>query len=51
MAPVNAWSKAFNTAQTAFPTDAFTEDCTLIDELRCSPGDHHARPCASGMPR
>jgi ketosteroid isomerase-like protein len=33
MAPVNAWSKAFNTAQTAFPTDAFTEDCTLIDEF------------------
>jgi ketosteroid isomerase-like protein len=33
MAPVNAWVKAFNTAQTTFPSDAFTEDCTVIDEF------------------
>src|ERR1700722_2841466 len=33
MAPVNAWTTAFNTAQTTFPTDAFTEDCTVIDEF------------------
>jgi ketosteroid isomerase-like protein len=33
MAPVNAWVKAFNTAQTTFPSDAFTDDCTVIDEF------------------
>jgi ketosteroid isomerase-like protein len=33
MAPVNAWAKAFNTHQTTFPSDAFTDDCTVIDEF------------------
>ncbi len=31
LVPVNAWAKAFNTHQAAFPSDAFTEDCTVID--------------------
>ena len=33
LAPVNAWAVAFNSAQTAFPSDAFTDDCTVIDEF------------------
>jgi ketosteroid isomerase-like protein len=33
MAPVNAWVKAFNSAQATFPSDAFTDDCTVIDEF------------------
>jgi ketosteroid isomerase-like protein len=31
--PVQAWVRAFSTQQAAFPTDAFTEDCIIIDEF------------------
>lgn len=31
--PVNAWVHAYNSHQMAFPTDAFTDDCTVIDEF------------------
>ena len=31
--PVNAWGDAFNAGQTAFPSEAFTADCTAIDEF------------------
>jgi hypothetical protein len=30
---VNTWGDAFNAGQTAFPSDAFTVDCTVIDEF------------------
>jgi hypothetical protein len=33
LAPVNAWVSAFNSGQTAFPSDAFTDDGTVIDEF------------------
>lgn len=33
LAPVQAWTSAFNMGQTAFPTEAFTEDCVVIDEF------------------
>ena len=33
MAPVNAWVRAFDTHQAQFPSDAFTDDCTVIDEF------------------
>jgi hypothetical protein len=33
LAPVNAWGDAFNAGQTAFPSAAFTDDCTVIDEF------------------
>jgi ketosteroid isomerase-like protein len=33
MAPVTAWVQAFNSGQVAFPSDAFTDDCTVIDEF------------------
>lgn len=33
MAPVNVWVRAFDTHQAQFPSDAFTDDCTVIDEF------------------
>lgn len=33
MAPVSAWTAAFNAGQTNFPSAAFTDDCTVIDEF------------------
>jgi ketosteroid isomerase-like protein len=33
LAPVDAWVHAFSSQQAAFPSDAFTEDCTVIDEF------------------
>jgi ketosteroid isomerase-like protein len=33
MRPVNAWVHAFSTQQAAFPDDAFTDDCLIIDEF------------------
>ena len=32
-APVSAWVHAFNSGQAAFPSDAFTDDCAVIDEF------------------
>jgi len=34
LVPVNVWGDAFNSGQTAFPSAAFTDDCTVIDEFR-----------------
>jgi ketosteroid isomerase-like protein len=31
--PVHAWVHAFSTQQKDFPSDAFTDDCTVIDEF------------------
>jgi ketosteroid isomerase-like protein len=33
MRPVNVWVDAFNSGQMTFPQDAFTDDCTVIDEF------------------
>jgi hypothetical protein len=33
LVPVNVWGDAFNAGQTAFPSVAFTDDCTVIDEF------------------
>ena len=33
LVPVNTWGDAFNAGQVAFPSDAFTDDCTVLDEF------------------
>ena len=33
MAPVLAWANAFSTQQLAFPANAFTDDCVVIDNF------------------
>src|SRR5579862_3258246 len=46
LVPVNAWGAAFNAGQTTFPSDAFTDDCTVIDEFApfaWAPGPHDVR--------